>query len=142
MLCNQNDVLTVFPAFINHVYTQYKSVITIIHSDNAPELAFTQLVKQYGMIYQFFCAYTPQQNSKVERKNQLILNVACALLFQSNACSLISWSACVCTTVFLINRTPSAILLTVSLSVCIPSVILGNKTPYELLTKKVQTILS
>lgn len=52
------------------------------------------------------------------------------------------WSDGVCTAVFLINRTPSVILLTVSLSVCTPSVILGNKTPYELLTKKVQTILS
>lgn len=89
MLCNENDVLTVFPAFINHASTLYKSVLTVIHSDNAPEFAFTQLVKQHGIIHQFSCSYTPQRNSMVERKHQHILNVACALLFRSNACSLI-----------------------------------------------------
>ncbi|XP_033142562.1 uncharacterized protein LOC117132479 [Brassica rapa] len=68
--------------FVNHVSTQYHSAIKVIRSDNAPELAFTQLVKQH--------AY---------------------------------WSDCVCTAVYLINR--------------IPSVLLANKSPYELLMKKV-----
>lgn len=121
MMRNKNDVLTVFPEFINHVATQYNTHIKVIRSDNAPELSFTQLVKQHGMIHQFSCAYTPQQNSIVERKHQHILNVARALLFQSKV-PLAYWSDCVCTAVYLINRTPS--------------VLLGNKTPYELLTKK------
>ena len=64
MLKNKSDVIIVFPIFVKYVLTQYQSVIKAIRSDNAPELAFTQLIKEHGIIYQFSCAYTPQQNSE------------------------------------------------------------------------------
>lgn len=120
-LRNKSDVTTAFPAFIKHVETQYNSKIKTIQSDNAPELGFTDLVRQLGMTHQFSCAYTPQQNSVVERKHQHILNVARALLFQSNI-PLIYWTECISNAVFLINRTPSLLL--------------GKKSPYEILTRK------
>ena len=118
---NKSDVLTVFPFFLKHVQTQYKSVVKAIRSDNAPELAFTKLFQDNGIFHQFSCAYTPQQNSVVERKHQHILNVARALLFQSNI-PIVYWSDCICTTIFLINRTPSLLL--------------DNKSLYEILLKK------
>ncbi|KAG7544005.1 Zinc finger CCHC-type [Arabidopsis thaliana x Arabidopsis arenosa] len=121
MLRNKSEVSTQFHAFISYVKTQYNSVIKAIRTDNAPELAFNDIIKQYGMIHQFSCPYTPQQNSVVERKHQHLLNVARALLFQSNV-PLAYWSDCIHTSVFLINR--------------IPSVLLENMSPYEKLLKK------
>ena len=120
-LKNKSHVSTVFPAFIQHVHLQYNARIKSIRTDNAHELAFSDIVRTYGMIHQFSCAYTPQQNSVVERKHQHILNVARSLLFQSKLL-LIYWTNCVSTAVFLINRTPSLLL--------------DKKTPYEKLMHK------
>lgn len=58
----------------------------------------------------------------VERKHQHLLNVARALFFQSWV-PIQFWSECVRIVPFLINKTPSHLL--------------GNKTTYELLHKKV-----
>lgn len=121
MMRNKSEVTKHFSDFIKHVLTQYKVVIKTIRTDNAHELAFIDIVKMHGMIHQFSCAYTPQQNAVVERKHQHLLNVARSLLFQSNV-PIVYWSECLLTAVFLINRTPS--------------VLLHNLSPYELLTKK------
>lgn len=121
MLRNKSKVSTHFQDFIRLVQNQYHSTIKTIRTDNAPELAFTSITAHFGIHHQFSCAYTPQQNSVVERKHQHLLNVARALLFQSKV-PLAYWSDCVRTSVFLINRTPSPLL--------------HNKTPFELLTKK------
>lgn len=122
LLKNKSSVQTVFPEFLAYVETQYNAKVKSIRSDNAPELAFKSLLKTHGILHYFSCAYTPQQNSVVERKHQHILNVARSLLFQSNV-PLIHWGDCVQTAVYLINRTPSPLL--------------DNKSPYEILTSKV-----
>ena len=121
MLRNKKDVSSVFPVFVKLISTQFNMKIKAIRTDNAPELAFTELVKEQSMLHYFSCAYTPQQNSVVERKHQHLLNVARSLLFQSNI-PLQYWSDCVMTAVFLINRLPSPLL--------------DNKSPYELLLHK------
>ncbi|XP_010495376.1 PREDICTED: uncharacterized protein LOC104772464 [Camelina sativa] len=121
LLHNKSEVSVKFPLFLKLVETQYHTKVKKIRTDNAPELAFTDLVNKHGIIHQYSCAYTPQQNSVVERKHQHLLNVARSLLFQSNV-PLIYWTDCLLTAVFLINRTPSTVL--------------NNLTSYELLTKK------
>lgn len=121
MMHNKSDVQAIFPAFITHIQTQFHTVIKKVRSDNAPELAFTDLFHSKGIIHQFSCAYTPQQNSVVERKHQHLLNVARALLFQSKV-PLVYWSECILTAVFLINQTPSLLL--------------NRLSPYEILYKK------
>lgn len=122
MMRNKSDVHYIFFAFIKYVQTQYQSVIKKLRSDNAPELAFSQLITYLGIVHQFSCAYTPQQYSVVEHKHLHLLNVAHALLFQSQV-PLAYWSDCVLTAVFLINRTPSLLL--------------NKRSPYEVLCKKV-----
>lgn len=124
LLKDKSSVASVFPEFVQFIKTQYNSNIKAIRSDNAPELAFTSLMRTHGIVYFFSCPYSPQQNSVVERKNQHILNVSRALMFQSGI-PLQYWGECVQTAVYLINRTPS------------PS--LQDKSPFELLTKNIPT---
>ncbi|KAL0846098.1 hypothetical protein Bca101_019344 [Brassica carinata] len=121
LLKHKSDVLRVFPEFITMVENQFNMKVKSVRSDNAPELRFDELYKRKGIISYHSCPETPEQNSVVERKHQHILNVARALLFQSQV-PLSLWGECVLTAVFLINRTPSPLL--------------DNKTPFELLHQK------
>lgn len=105
LLRNKSDVSTVFPLFLTHVKTQYNSSIKCIRFDSAPELAFSHMIEEHSIVHQFSYAYTPQHNFVVERKHQHLINVARALMFQSNI-HISYWSDCVYAVVFLINRTP------------------------------------
>ena len=115
------DVLNVFPVFIKMIETQFGKTIKSVRTDNALELSFAALFKEKGIISFHSCPETPQQNSVVERKYQHILNVAIALLFQSNI-PLVYWGECIMSAVFLINW--------------IPSHVLNNKSLYQILMNK------
>jgi len=64
----------------------------------------------------------PQQNFIVERKHQHILNVTCCLTFQANIPK-IFWSYAIMHYVYLINRLPSPVI--------------QNNSPYELLHNRI-----
>jgi len=101
------------------VERQFEKGVKIVRSDNGIE--FTCLKSyflEHGIIFQTSCIGTPQQNGRVERKHQHILNAARALRFQSSL-PICFWGECVLAARYLINRTPS--------------VLLKGKTPYEIL---------
>ena len=107
--------------FVSFVEVHFKKRIKFIRSDNGPEFNLANFYSSKGIIHQTSCRETPQQNGRVERKHQHILNVARALLFQSNLPK-IFWSYAILHAVFLINR--------------IPTPILNNSSPFEKLYNK------
>jgi hypothetical protein len=72
----------------------------------------------HGILHQTSCVESPQQNRRVERKHQHVLNVARALLYQSNLPKHF-WSYDVLHATYIINR--------------IVTPILNDKSPYEML---------
>lgn len=120
--CSKERCFYDFPRILKQISTQFGCIVKSICSDNAPELQFKDLLKQLRILHFHSCAYTPQQNSVVERKHQHLLNVARSLYFQPNI-PLSYWPECVSTTAFHINRTPTPVL--------------NNRTPFEVLYKKI-----
>ena len=103
--------------FIMCVRNQFTKGIKVIRTDNAKEFCWKDFYDLNGILHQRSCNETPQQNSIVERKHQHILNITC-LMFQSNLPK-VFWSYAVLHSVHLIN--------------CLPSPVIQNKCPYELM---------
>lgn len=85
------------------INTQFNKKVKILRSDNGQEFVLKSFYAKNGMIHQTSCVDTPQQNGRVERKHQHILNVARALKFQANL-SMEFWGECVLVVVHLIIR--------------------------------------
>jgi hypothetical protein len=101
--------------------TQFNAKTQCVRTDNGPKFFMHDFFLKTGIVHQTSFVKTPQQNARVERKHQHILNFARALLFQSHLPKQF-WSYAVTHAVFLINR--------------IPSPTLNNKSPYFLIFNK------
>ncbi|KAL4353494.1 hypothetical protein GQ457_06G023630 [Hibiscus cannabinus] len=124
LLKHKSDVISIVPSFISMVKRQFGYDLRQFRSDNAHELRFTDLFSSLGILHQFSCVQTPQQNSVVERKHQQLLAVARALFFQSRV-PIRFWGECLLTATYIINRLPSKNL--------------DGKSPYELLHSQTPT---
>ena len=84
---NRAELFSIFQKFYAKIQTQFNISIRVLHSDNAIEYfsaPFTSFLSQHGIIHQFSCAHTPQQNGVVERKNRHLVETAHTLLLHSN----------------------------------------------------------
>ncbi|XP_075080160.1 uncharacterized protein LOC142165522 [Nicotiana tabacum] len=102
--------------------------IKAFRSDNGSEFFNSlcgELFKSHGIIHQSSCPYSPQQNRVVERRHRHILEIARAIKFQGHLPSR-SWGCCLEVVVYIINR--------------VPSTILGNKSPFEVLHNRVPSL--
>ena len=107
--------------FISFIETQFSTKLKCLRSDNGAEFLMQDFFLNKGIVHQRSCVETPQQNGIVERKHQHILNVARSISFQANLPKKL-WNFAIQHSVHIINRVPTPLL--------------QNKCPYEILYKQ------
>jgi hypothetical protein len=91
------------------VENQFHTTPKIVRTDNGPEFSLPSFYASKGIIHQKSCVETPQQNGRVERKHQHLLNVGRALLYQSKLPKTY-WSYAILHATFIINRVTTPLL--------------------------------
>nr|GEU88536.1 cysteamine dioxygenase [Tanacetum cinerariifolium] len=125
LMIHKSNALEIIKAFLKFVELQFETKVNCIRSHNTLEFVkgpCALCLVDKGIEHHTSCPDRPQQNGRVERKHKYILEVARALRFQASL-PLRFRGDCVTTATYLINRIPSSVL--------------QNKTPYEMLLKKV-----
>lgn len=124
LMQNKTEVSKFLIMFCNMVETQFNKSVKRIRTDNGLEFQSSYMLifyKERGILLETSCPYTPQQNGVVERKHRHLLEIARALRFQA-ALPIEFWGECVLTAAYIINKLPSHVL--------------ENKTPHEILLTK------
>ena len=106
----KSEVFVHFQNFRVLVEKQTNMQVKCIRSDGGGEYfsnEFSDYLQKHGIQRQFTCRYTPQQNGVAKRKNRHIAEVAQALMSEKNVPHTY-WAEAVSTTVYIMNRTPTA----------------------------------
>ncbi|CAN1245740.1 Retrovirus-related Pol polyprotein from transposon TNT 1-94 [Linum grandiflorum] len=108
----KSELIRVTQAFVLMIQTQFHKTIKRLQSDPGGEYNSNDLrafYQSHGILYQQSCLGVSEQNGVVERKNRHVLELARAILLQTNVPSTF-WPEVVSTVTYLINRQPSATL--------------------------------
>jgi len=70
---------------------------------------FSEYLKEHEIQKKYSCSYSSQQNGVVERKNMHIVEITCAM-FNEKKLQNYFWAEVVTTTIYIMNRTPTAII--------------------------------
>ena len=81
LMKSKYEVRPLFSSFHSMVLTQFGCKIKSVITDNAMEFNVPDFYSSNGILHQHSCAYTPQQNSVVERKHQHLLSITRAFHF-------------------------------------------------------------
>lgn len=113
LLKEKSELGCIFQKLNTLIQTQFQTKIQVLKTDNAREYFETSLgnyLKSHCIIHQSSCVDTPQQNGVVERKNRHILEVGRSLMFTIHVPKFF-WGKAVLTSTYLINKTPSRLLM-------------------------------
>jgi len=84
---NRSELFSIFQIFYNEVKNQFGISILILHSDTRNEFlshSFKNFMTFHDLLHQTSCAYTPQQNGIVERKNKHLIETTHTILIHGN----------------------------------------------------------
>ena len=111
------ELFSIFQKFHAEIQTQFNTFIRILRSDNAKEylsVLVSSFMSPHGILHQFFCAYTPQQNGVVERKNCHLVETASTLLLHDKVPQRF-WGDAILAACYLVNRMTSSVCMIKSL---------------------------
>ena len=83
MMKSKSETSQRIKEFISMVESQFEKRVKTLRSDNGLEFIMPSYYASKGIVHQKSCVYTPQQNGRVERRHQHILNISRALMFQA-----------------------------------------------------------
>lgn len=89
-LMKQKNEVDYFKEYVQMVETKFNSKISVLRCDNGKEYIpydLQEFCKRNGIIIDYTCPYTPEQNSKAERHNRTVVEKARALCWQMLICS-------------------------------------------------------
>ncbi|XP_070672688.1 retrovirus-related Pol polyprotein from transposon RE1 isoform X1 [Malus domestica] len=107
-LKSKSDVFSTFVTFKNYVENFSGNKIKILRSDSGGEFTNNSLasfLREHGILHQFSCPHTPEQNGCAERKHRHLVETARTLLVASHVPH-IFWVEAFSTALYLINRLP------------------------------------
>lgn len=111
-LKHKSEVYSKLLEFYNMVKTQFNVPVKILRIDNGGEYQSSEFRSFFtinGLLYQTACPNTPQQNGVAEQKNRILLEMARAMILESQVPSSY-WPEAVATATYLTNLLPSSVL--------------------------------